>query len=71
MLEELGLPREVSVAPRTETTDRKVSVDAHAPHVVGDSASERLDASDSITPLLECLPPHGDILARAAEAESE
>ena len=39
VLEELGLPREISVAPGTETTDREVPVDAHAPHVVGDSAS--------------------------------
>src|SRR5215831_7109588 len=58
VLEELGLPREIRVAPGTETTDREVPVDAHAPHVVGDSASERCDASDVDTPLLECLPPH-------------
>src|SRR5207249_11879231 len=58
VLEELGFPREISVAPRAETTDRMVPVDAHAPHVVGDSASERFDASDVITPLLECLPSH-------------
>jgi hypothetical protein len=58
VLEELGLPREISVAPGTETTDREVFVDAHAPHVVGDSASERFDASDLVTPLLECLPYH-------------
>lgn len=31
----------VHAAARTETTDREVPVDAHAPHVVGDSASER------------------------------
>ena len=58
VLEELGLPREISVAPGTETTDREVPVDAHAPHVVGDSASERFDASDVVTPLPECLPSH-------------
>jgi hypothetical protein len=58
VLEELGLPREISVAPGTETTDREAPVDAHAPHVVGDSASERLDASDVVTPLLERLPSH-------------
>jgi hypothetical protein len=58
VFEELGLPREISVAPGTETTDCKVPVDAHAPHVVGDSVSERLDASDVVTPLLECLPSH-------------
>src|SRR5262249_6654237 len=58
VLEECGLPREISVAPGTETTDRQVPVDAHAPHVVGDSASERCDARDVDTPLLECLPSH-------------
>src|SRR5215831_2134031 len=58
VLEECGLPREISVAPGTETTDRKVPVDAYAPHVVGDSASERCDANDVVTPLLECLPSH-------------
>src|SRR5262245_19702649 len=31
VLEELGLPREISVAPGTETTDREVPADAHAP----------------------------------------
>ena len=41
----LGLPAEISVAPRTETTDREAPLDAHAPHVVGDPAGERLDAS--------------------------
>ena len=56
--EEIGLPREVRVAPRTETTDRKASVDPHAPHVVGDAASERFEASDIVTPLRECLPSH-------------
>src|SRR5258708_19421837 len=58
VLEELGLPREISVAPGTETTDREVPVDAHAPHVVGDSASEWFDASYVFTPLPECLPSH-------------
>jgi hypothetical protein len=58
VLKELGLPREISVAPGTETTDPEVPVDAHAPYVVGDSASERFDASDVFTPLPECLPSH-------------
>jgi len=53
VLEELGLPREISVAPGPETTNREVAVDAHAPHVVGDSASERFDASCVFTPLPE------------------
>ncbi len=62
VLEEFGLPREISVAPGAQTTDREVPVDAHAPHVVGDSASERFDASDVFPPLPECLPPHGRTL---------
>ncbi len=57
MPEAAGLPRKISVAPGTETTHREVSVDAHAPHVVGDSASERFDASDVFTPRPKCLPP--------------
>src|SRR5262249_15352308 len=59
VLEEPGLPREINVAPGAETTDREAPVDAHAPHVVGDSASEPFDASDVFTPLPECLPSHG------------
>jgi hypothetical protein len=58
VLEELGLPREIRVAPGTETADREVPVDAHAPHVVGDSASEWFDASYVFTPLPECLPSY-------------
>ena len=50
--------RRISVAPGTETTDREVPVDPHAPHVVGDSASEAFDASCPFTPLPECLPSH-------------
>jgi hypothetical protein len=44
VVEELGLPREIGVAPGAEATDREAPVDAHAPHVVGDSTSERFDA---------------------------
>ena len=58
VLEELGLPCEISVAPETATTDRAVPVDAHDPHVVGHSASERFDERDVVTPLLECRPSH-------------
>jgi hypothetical protein len=58
MLEELGLPREISVAPGTETTDREVPVDVDAPYVVGDSASEWFDASCIFTPVPECFPSH-------------
>jgi hypothetical protein len=74
-LEELGLPREISVAPGTETTDREVPVEAHPPQVVGDSASERFDASDVVAPLLEGLPYHWPLLSEfrtslACEARS-
>ena len=43
---------------RRSTTDREVPVDAHAPHIVGDAASERFDAGYVFTPLPECLPSH-------------
>ena len=58
VLQERGLPREISVAPGTETSDREVPVDAHAPHVIGDSASKRFHATDVFTPPPECLPSH-------------
>src|SRR4051794_10809572 len=58
VLEELGLPREISVAPGTETTDREVPMDLHAPHVVGNSARKPLDASYVFAPLPECLPSY-------------
>ena len=61
MLEELGLPSEISVAPGTETTDGQLPVDAQAPHLVGDSASEWRDASNVVNPLPECIPSHYDI----------
>jgi hypothetical protein len=53
VLEELGLPREISVAPGTETTDGKLPVDAHAPH----TSLATPPASDSIraTSSLHCL----------------
>jgi hypothetical protein len=35
VLEKLGLPCQIRVAPAAETTDREVPADAHAPHVVG------------------------------------
>jgi hypothetical protein len=58
VLEEPGLPREISVAPGTETSDREVPMDERAPHVVGDAANEWFDASYVFTPLSECLPSH-------------
>jgi hypothetical protein len=56
VFEELGLPCEISVASGAKATDSEAPVDAHAPHLVGDSASEGFEASDVVTPLLECLP---------------
>jgi hypothetical protein len=56
MLEELGLPREISIAPRTEATDSKLAIDAHAPNVIGDAACERLDTRDVVTPMPQCIP---------------
>lgn len=47
--EELGLPSEISIAPGTETTDRTVTVDAQAPHVIHDAAGETLDAIYVVT----------------------
>src|SRR5437762_2356127 len=41
-----------------KTTDREVPVGTHAPHVIGDSACERFDASDVSTPAPERLPSH-------------
>src|SRR5262245_48180849 len=58
VLEKLGFPREISIASDTETSDREVPVDAHAPHVVGYSARELFDASDILGPLFECFPSH-------------
>jgi hypothetical protein len=61
-MEELGLPREISVAPGTDTADRKVPLNANAPHVVV-AASEQIDACDVVAPLLEYLPSHWPIVA--------
>ena len=57
--QQVGLPREISVAALAETTDRKLPVDAHAPHLVdANSAGERFAANNVVTPLLERLPSH-------------
>lgn len=58
VFEQFGFPCEIRITPDTETTDRKMPVDAHGPHVVGFSASERFYASDIISPLRECFPSH-------------
>jgi len=61
-LEELGLPREISVAPGTEATDHDVPVDAHAPHVVGHAASERFDERASSPHCASASQPIGYII---------
>src|SRR5690606_28151693 len=62
VLQEPSLPREISIAPGAEPAHREAPIDAHAPHIVGDSTSEWFDASDVFTPLPECLPAHRRIL---------
>src|SRR5215469_3661518 len=65
--QQVGLPCEISVAALTETTDRAVPIDAHAPHPVdANSASQLLAANDVVTPLLECLPSHRPHLRRGS-----
>jgi len=62
--QQLGLPREVGVAAVAEPTDGELPVDPHAPHLVdANSASERFDTGDVVTPLIECLPSHSHIFA--------
>jgi len=70
--QQVGLPREIRFAASTETTDREVPVDAHAPHLVdASSASERFDANEVVTPLLERLPSHRPIFPKGHEARDE
>ena len=38
--QQVGLPRQISVAPGAETTDRNAPVDAHTPDVIGHAAGE-------------------------------
>ena len=57
-LEEPGLPSQIGVAPRTKSTNRELSVDAHTPHIVRNSTFEWFNASYASTPLLKCLPPY-------------
>ena len=58
--QQLHLPRQVSVATPiaapAEATDGELPVDAHAPHLVNASGSERFDPSDVVAPPVECLP---------------
>jgi hypothetical protein len=66
MSQQLGLPRKVGVAAPTEPTDGELPVDAHAPHLVdANSARERFDTGDLVTPPIERLPTHGHIFAEA------
>ncbi len=60
VLEELGFPREIIVAPATETTDRDLPVAAHAPHVVGDIATIVSMRATSSPPLPERFPSQRD-----------
>src|SRR5262245_25208003 len=55
VLEELDRPREISVAPGTETTDRELPVDARAPQVIGDSARV-VRCELRLHPTARCLP---------------
>jgi hypothetical protein len=64
VLQERCLPREIGVAPGTETTDREVPIDAHAPHLIGDSPGERLNARHVFTPPPESIPSHWPHLRR-------
>jgi SOS-response transcriptional repressor LexA len=50
VLKELGLPREISIAPGAETTHREVPSDTHAPYVVGYTAGEWLNAAGVCAP---------------------
>jgi hypothetical protein len=69
VVQQLGLPREVGVAAVAEPSDGKVSVDAHTPHLVGDTGPEPVDASDVVTPPIEYLPPHGPIFASSRDRQ--
>lgn len=65
VLEELGLPRKISIAAGPETTDRKLPPDSHAPDVVRDAASQAVEARDVGSPVPERLPSHRPIFASA------
>lgn len=58
MLEEFGLPGEISIAPGAETADRQLAADAQAPYVVGNPATERRDAGGVLTPSRKRVPSH-------------
>jgi hypothetical protein len=58
VLKKFSLPCQISIIPFAETCDREVSLNSDAPNVIGDSASERLDANYIVTPLPESLPAY-------------
>lgn len=58
VLKQIGFPRQIGVRPRTKTTDRKLSADAHAPYFVGGTAGQPLDPRDVFTPLPKGFPRH-------------
>ena len=62
VLEELGLPREISVAPGTETTDREVPVDALHTSLATPPASGSMRATSS-PHCPSATHPTGDIFA--------
>lgn len=60
--EELGLPREVSVAPDTQTTDCELPMDAHAPDIIGNSPESRSMRAAFLPHSSSASHPTGDIL---------
>jgi hypothetical protein len=68
--QQLGLPRQIRAAALAEPSDGKLAVDAHAPHIVHATGLEPFDASDIVTPLIECLPSHGHSFAEARTSQA-
>ena len=56
--QQLGFPAQVGFTSSPEPSNSQLPVDAHAPHFVDAPASERLDPSDIVTPLIERVPSH-------------
>ena len=57
----LVLPEPVRAVRSPSRGDGELAADAHAPNLVGDTGPAPLDASDVVTPRIECLPAHGHI----------
>ena len=70
--QQVRLPRQVGVAAPIATpakpSDGELPVDAHTPHLVDASASQRFDPRDVVAPPIEYLPSHGHIIAEGREA---